>query len=183
MTAAGSSNARLVKRLLLAVTAMFGFGFAMVPLYNVFCDLTGLNGKVGGRVEAVGVEADLNRTVMVEFVANLNQTMPWEFRPEVSRMEVHPGKVYRTSFYAQNRTDRIMVGQAIPSVTPGTAAQHFKKTECFCFNNQPLEGGGVAEMPLQFIIDQDLPRDIKTITLSYTIFDITDMANGAVAAR
>ena len=77
MTAAGSSNARLVKRLLLAVTAMFGFGFAMVPLYNVFCDLTGLNGKVGGRVEAVGVEADLNRTVMVEFVANLNQTMPW----------------------------------------------------------------------------------------------------------
>ena len=153
MTAADSSNARLVKRLLLAVTAMFGFGFAMVPLYNVFCDLTGLNGKVGGRVEAVGVEADLNRTVMVEFVANLNQTMPWEFRPEVSRMEVHPGKVYRTSFYAQNRTDRIMVGQAIPSVTPGTAAQHFKKTECFCFTEQQFAAGEGRDMPVMFMVD------------------------------
>ena len=171
MTAAGSSNARLVKRLLLAVTAMFGFGFAMVPLYNVFCDLTGLNGKVGGRVEAVGVEADLNRTVMVEFVANLNQTMPWEFRPEVSRMEVHPGKVYRTSFYAQNRTDRIMVGQAIPSVTPGTAAQHFKKTECFCFTEQQFAAGEGRDMPVMFMVDPELPNDVQVVTLSYTFFD------------
>jgi cytochrome c oxidase assembly protein subunit 11 len=171
MTAAGSSNARLVKRLLLAVTAMFGFGFAMVPLYNVFCDLTGLNGKVGGRVEAVGVEADLNRTVMVEFVANLNQTMPWEFRPEVSRMEVHPGKVYRTSFYAQNRTDRIMVGQAIPSVTPGTAAQHFKKTECFCFTEQQFAAGEGRDMPVMFMVDPELPDDVQVVTLSYTFFD------------
>ena len=171
MTAADSSNARLVKRLLLAVTAMFGFGFAMVPLYNVFCDLTGLNGKVGGRVEAVGVEADLNRTVMVEFVANLNQTMPWEFRPEVSRMEVHPGKVYRTSFYAQNRTDRIMVGQAIPSVTPGTAAQHFKKTECFCFTEQQFAAGEGRDMPVMFMVDPELPDDVQVVTLSYTFFD------------
>mgnify|MGYP000031213272 FL=1 len=171
MTAAGSSNTRLVKRLLLAVTAMFGFGFAMVPLYNVFCDLTGLNGKVGGRVEAVGVEADLNRTVMVEFVANLNQTMPWEFRPEVSRMEVHPGKVYRTSFYAQNRTDRIMVGQAIPSVTPGTAAQHFKKTECFCFTEQQFAAGEGRDMPVMFMVDPELPDDVQVVTLSYTFFD------------
>ena len=171
MTAADSSNARLVKRLLLAVTAMFGFGFAMVPLYNVFCDLTGLNGKVGGRVEAVGVEADLNRTVMVEFVANLNQTMPWEFRPEVSRMEVHPGKVYRTSFYAQNRTDRIMVGQAIPSVTPGTAAQHFKKTECFCFTEQQFAAGEGRDMPVMFMVDPELPDDVPVVTLSYTFFD------------
>ena len=171
MTAAGSSNARLVKRLLLAVTAMFGFGFAMVPLYNVFCDLTGLNGKVGGRVEAVGVEADLNRTVMVEFVANLNQTMPWEFRPEVSRMEVHPGKVYRTSFYAQNRTDRIMVGQAILSVTPGTAAQHFKKTECFCFTEQQFAAGEGRDMPVMFMVDPELPDDVQVVTLSYTFFD------------
>ena len=171
MTAAGSSNARLVKRLLLAVTAMFGFGFAMVPLYNVFCDLTGLNGKVGGRVEAVGVEADLNRTVMVEFVANLNQTMPWEFRPEVSRMEVHPGKVYRTNFYAQNRTDRLIVGQAIPSVSPGVAAQHFKKTECFCFTEQQFAAGEGRDMPVMFMVDPELPDDVEVVTLSYTFFD------------
>ena len=171
MTAAPASNARLVKRLLLAVTAMFGFGFAMVPLYNVFCDLTGLNGKVGGRVEAVEVEADLNRTVMVEFVANVNQTMPWEFRPEVSRMEVHPGKVYRTSFYAQNRTDRVMVGQAIPSVSPGGAAQHFKKTECFCFTEQQFAAGEGREMPVMFMVDNELPDDVEVVTLSYTFFD------------
>jgi cytochrome c oxidase assembly protein subunit 11 len=171
MTAADSSNARLVKRLLLAVTAMFGFGFAMVPLYNVFCDLTGLNGKVGGRVEAVAVEADLTRTVMVEFVANLNQTMPWEFRPEVSRMEVHPGKVYRTNFYAQNRTDRLMVGQAIPSVSPGVAAQHFKKTECFCFTEQQFAAGEGRDMPVMFMVDPELPDDVEVVTLSYTFFD------------
>jgi cytochrome c oxidase assembly protein subunit 11 len=171
MTAARSSNARLVKRLLLAVTAMFGFGFAMVPLYNVFCDLTGLNGKVGGRVEAVEAEVDLNRTVMVEFVANLNQTMPWEFRPEVSRMEVHPGKVYRTSFYAQNRTDRVMVGQAIPSVSPGIAAQHFKKTECFCFTEQQFAAGEGRDMPVMFMVDPELPDDVEVVTLSYTFFD------------
>jgi cytochrome c oxidase assembly protein subunit 11 len=171
MTAAPASNARLVKRLLLAVTAMFGFGFAMVPLYNVFCDLTGLNGKVGGRVEAVEVEADLNRTVMVEFVANVNQTMPWEFRPEVSRMEVHPGKVYRTSFYAQNRTDRVMVGQAIPSVSPGVAAQHFKKTECFCFTEQQFAAGEGRDMPVMFMVDTELPDDVEVVTLSYTFFD------------
>jgi cytochrome c oxidase assembly protein subunit 11 len=171
MTGMDSSNARLVKRLLLAVTAMFGFGFAMVPLYNVFCDLTGLNGKVGGRVQAVEVEADLNRTVMVEFVANVNQTMPWEFRPEVSRMEVHPGKVYRTSFYAQNRTDRLMVGQAIPSVTPGVAAQHFKKTECFCFTEQQFAAGEGRDMPVMFMVDPELPNDVEVVTLSYTFFD------------
>ena len=171
MTEVPGSNARLVKRLLLAVTAMFGFGFAMVPLYDVFCDLTGLNGKVGGRVEAVQLEADLDRTVMVEFVANLNQTMPWEFRPEVSRMEVHPGKVYRTSFYAQNRTDRLMVGQAIPSVTPGAAAQHFKKTECFCFTEQQFAAGEGRDMPVMFMVDPGLPDDVEVVTLSYTFFD------------
>ena len=171
MTAVQGSNTKLVKRLLLVVTGMFGFGFAMVPLYNVFCDLTGLNGKVGGRVEVAGVEADLNRTVMVEFVANVNQTMPWEFRPEVARMEVHPGKMYRTSFYAHNQTDRLMVGQAIPSVTPGIAAQHFKKTECFCFTEQQFAAGEGRDMPVMFMVDPELPDDVEVVTLSYTFFD------------
>jgi cytochrome c oxidase assembly protein subunit 11 len=128
MTAASTSNGKLVKRLLFVVTGMFAFGFAMVPLYDVFCDITGLNGKTGGRVAVAAVEPDMDRTVMVEFVASVNQSMPWDFKPQVSRMEVHPGKMYRTSYYARNRTDSDMVGQAIPSVTPGVAAQHFKKT-------------------------------------------------------
>jgi len=176
------SNAKLVKRLLLVVTGMFGFGFAMVPLYDVFCDITGLNGKVtGGRAAVAAMEPDLNRTVMVEFVASVNQSMPWDFRPEIARMEVHPGKMYKTSFYARNRTAQTMVGQAIPSVTPGVAAQHFKKTECFCFTNQVLEPGETMEMPMRFILDPDLPKNVPTVSLSYALFDITEMAAGAQA--
>ncbi len=172
MTAVCRSNARMVRRLLLVVAGMFGFGFAMVPLYNVFCDITGLNGKVSGRAAAVAaVEPDLDRTVMVEFVANLNQTMPWDFRPEVARMEVHPGKMYRTSYYARNRTGRVMVGQAIPSVSPGVAAQHFKKTECFCFTEQQFAAGEGRDMPVLFMVDRELPDDVEVVTLSYTFFD------------
>jgi cytochrome c oxidase assembly protein subunit 11 len=172
MTAAGASNARLVRRLLLVVAGMFGFGFAMVPAYNVFCDITGLNGKVNRRAAAVSAfEPDLNRTVTVEFVANVNQTMPWDFRPEVSRMEIHPGKTYRTRFYARNRTHRSMVGQAVPSVTPGVAAQHFKKTECFCFTEQQFAAGEGRDMPVLFMVDPELPADVEVVTLSYTFFD------------
>jgi len=172
VTATAGSNQKLVKRLLFAVVGMFGFGFAMVPLYNVLCDITGLNGKTGGRVAIAEVlEPDLSRTVMVEFIANVNLSMPWEFKPVVARMEVHPGKMYRTSFHARNRTDKTMVGQAIPSVTPGLAAQHFKKTECFCFTEQQFSAGEGRDMPLLFMVDRELPEDIKVVTLSYTFFD------------
>ena len=172
MTGATASHGRQVKRLLFVVLGMFGFGFAMVPLYDVLCDITGLNGKTSGRVAiAEEFEPDLNRTVTVEFIANVNQSMPWDFTPLVSRMEVHPGKMYRTSFHARNRTDRIMVGQAIPSVTPGLAAQHFKKTECFCFTEQQFSAGEGRDMPLLFMVDTELPEDIKVLTLSYTFFD------------
>jgi cytochrome c oxidase assembly protein subunit 11 len=172
MTTGTESNRKVVKRLLFAVVGMFGFGFAMVPLYNVLCDITGLNGKTGGRVAIAEVlEPDLSRTVTVEFIANVNQSMPWDFTPEVSRMQVHPGKMYRTSFHAKNRTDRSMVGQAIPSVTPGLAAQHFKKTECFCFTEQQFSAGEGRDMPLLFMVDRELPDDIKVLTLSYTFFD------------
>jgi len=172
MTASTGSNTRLVKRLLFVVAGMFAFGFAMVPLYDVLCDITGINGKTGGRVAIAAVfEPDLDRTVMVEFIANVNQSMPWDFTPVVSRMEVHPGKMYRTSFHAKNRTDRTMVGQAIPSVTPGLAAQHFKKTECFCFTEQQFSAGEGRDMPLMFMVDPELPEEIGVVTLSYTFFD------------
>ena len=172
MTTSAVSNPKLVKRLLFVVAGMFGFGFAMVPLYDVLCDITGINGKTGGRVAiAAVIEPDLDRTVMVEFIASVNQSMPWDFKPTVSRMEVHPGTMYRTSFHAKNRTDQTMIGQAIPSVTPGLAAQHFKKTECFCFTEQQFSAGEGRDMPLMFMVDPELPEEIGVVTLSYTFFD------------
>jgi cytochrome c oxidase assembly protein subunit 11 len=150
----------------------------------VLCDALGINGKTSGQAyTSVQAEIDESRLVTVQFVATNNEGMPWEFGPSTTAMKVHPGAVNDTVFYARNPLPRAMVAQAIPSVSPARAAEYFHKTECFCFNQQPLEGQAEADMPLQFIIDQDLPRDIKTITLSYTIFDVTDMANGAVAAR
>lgn len=160
------------------VAGMFGFVFAMVPLYDVFCDITGLNGKTSGNpAVAREVQPDLSRTVMVEFVASVNETMPWDFKPTVTRMEVHPGQMYRTSYYAKNRTGRTMIGQAIPSVTPGQAARHFKKTECFCFTEQEFGAGEGRDMPLLFMVDPELPEEIEVLTLAYTFFDKQKVVN------
>jgi len=166
-----TANQKIIRRLLFGVVGMFGFGFAMVPLYSVFCDITGINGKTGGRVAIAATEPDMDRTVTVEFITSVNQSMPWDFRPEVTSMEVHPGKMYRTTFYARNRTDKPMVGQAIPSVTPGIAALHFKKTECFCFTEQQFSAGEGRDMPLMFMVDRELPDEIGQLTLSYTFFE------------
>ncbi len=167
------------------VIAMFAFVFVvMVPLYNVLCDALGINGKTSGeRYEAAQIQVDESREVTIQFVATNNGGMPWEFGPTTTMMKVHPGAVNDTVFYARNPLSRDMVAQAIPSISPSRAAEYFHKTECFCFNQQPLQGQQSAEMPLQFIVDQDLPRDIKTITLSYTIFDVTDMVKDVVASR
>jgi cytochrome c oxidase assembly protein subunit 11 len=168
------ANAKLIRRLLFVVVGMFGFGFAMVPLYDVFCDITGLNGKTG-TVEASAYDGkvDTSRTVTVEFIASLNESMPWEFAPVIRRMQVHPGQVYEASYRARNVNSIAMTGQAIPSVTPSVAALHFKKTECFCFTQQHFEAGEELEMPLRFVVDPDLPKDISTVTLAYTFFDVT----------
>jgi cytochrome c oxidase assembly protein subunit 11 len=172
-------------KLVTVAVAMFAFVFVvMVPLYNVLCDALGINGKTSGQAyTSVQAKVDESRTVTVQFMATNNEGMPWEFGPSVTAMKVHPGAVNDTVFHARNPLPEAMVAQAIPSVSPARAAAYFHKTECFCFNQQPLDGDSSAQMPLQFIVDQDLPRDIRTITLSYTIFDVTDMAGGAVAAR
>jgi len=172
-------------KLVVVAVAMFAFVFVvMVPLYDVLCDALGINGKTSGQAyTSVQAAVDESRIVTIQFVATNNEGMPWEFGPSTTAMKVHPGAVNDTVFHARNPMPRAMVAQAIPSVSPARAAEYFHKTECFCFNQQPLDGNTTAEMPLQFIIDQDLPRDIKTITLSYTIFDVTEMAGGAVAAR
>jgi cytochrome c oxidase assembly protein subunit 11 len=174
-----------VAKLAMGAVAMFAFVFVvMVPLYNVLCDALGINGKTSGeRYEAVQIQVDESRVVTIQFVATNNEGMPWEFGPTTTMMKVHPGAVNDTVFYARNPLPRDMVAQAIPSISPARAVEFFHKTECFCFNQQPLQGQQSADMPLQFIIDQDLPRDIHTITLSYTIFDVTDMVKDAVASR
>lgn len=165
--------------------AMFAFVFVvMVPLYNVLCDALGINGKTSGDAyTAVSAAVDTSREITVQFIATNNDGMPWEFRPQVTQVKVHPGATNDTVFLAANPTSMPMIAQAIPSVTPSRAAGYFHKTECFCFNQQPLDGKASVEMPLQFVIDQDLPRDIRTITLSYTLFDVTAMAKDQIASR
>ncbi|MEM7195184.1 MAG: cytochrome c oxidase assembly protein [Pseudomonadota bacterium] len=153
---------------------MFGFGYLMVPIYNILCDITGLNGKTGSisQTEADRVVVDTERLVRVEFVSTLNQGAEWDFGPEVTSMMVHPGQQYKTSFFAHNQRNQQVVGQAVPSVSPGKAATYFNKTECFCFNQQLFDPMERRDMPLIFIVDPDLPRGIDTVTLSYTFFDI-----------
>ena len=172
-------NSRSFVRIAAVALAMFGFGYLLVPLYDVFCEITGLNGKTG-RVDEAAVaaryEPDTSRLVTVQFVANNNLGMPWEFAPTVASMEVHPGRVYSTAFTAHNPTGRDMVGQAVPSVAPGKASRYFNKTECFCFNQQPLAAGESKEMPLRFIVDPNLPGDVTMLTLAYTVFDVSQVA-------
>ena len=174
-----------VLKLVTVVVAMFAFVFVvMVPLYNVLCDALGINGKTSAQAYVAAPAAvDTERSVTVQFIATNNDSMPWEFRPQVTFMAVHPGAANDTVFFAANPTMQQMVAQAIPSVSPARAAEYFHKTECFCFNRQPLEGQSDTLMPLQFIVDQDLPKDIKTITLSYTLFDVTDRVSERIASR
>jgi cytochrome c oxidase assembly protein subunit 11 len=174
-----------VIKLVAVAVMMFAFVFVvMVPLYNVLCDALGINGKPAAQAyTAAPAKVDESRTVTIQFIASNNEGMPWEFAPSTTMMKVHPGAVNGTVFHARNPLPVAMVAQAIPSISPARAAQYFHKTECFCFNQQPLDGESSAELPLQFIVDQDLPRDIGTITLSYTIFDVTDMVGAAVVAR
>ena len=175
------SITRTVAKLSVVVVAMFAFVFVvMVPLYNVLCDALGINGKyTAGQYEVVEAAVDTSREIRVQFVATNNDGMPWEFHPSQSVLHVHPGAVTDTTFYAKNTTPKAMVAQAIPSFSPARAAQYFHKTECFCFHQQPLAEGAEANMPLQFIVDQDIPDDINVITLSYTIFDVTEMVSGS----
>ncbi len=166
-----AANKRVTARLFLVVLAMFGFGFAMVPLYDVLCDLTGLNGKTGvANAAALDGVVDTERWVTVEFTAHVNSRLPWKFYPKQKRLRVHPGKVYAASYYAENLAEVAVTGQAVPSVTPSRSARYFSKTECFCFNQQRLEAGQEEEMPLRFIVDKSLPAEISTITLAYTFF-------------
>lgn len=168
-------NNKMVIRLVVIVMGMFGFGFALVPLYDVFCDLTGINGKTDNTAASYQmVEVDESRSITVEFITKTMTGMPWEFRAETFRMEVHPGELSTVGFYVRNPSNSNMVAQAIPSVSPGEAALYLNKTECFCFNQQPLDSGAEAYMPMQFYVDPQLPEDISYFTVQYTLYDVTE---------
>lgn len=154
---------------------MFAFGFALVPIYNSLCKTLGINGKTNTTsIEyKVGTRVDKEREVLVEFVATNNSSLPWLFYPKTKKIRVHPGEIAQLSFYAENKSGHSMTVQAIPSVTPGIAAKYLKKTECFCFTYQRLNENEAMDMPLLFHLDPELPADIHTITLAYTLFDIT----------
>ncbi|ACJ31450.1 Cytochrome c oxidase assembly protein CtaG/Cox11 [Shewanella piezotolerans WP3] len=169
------SNRKLITMLLLGAVGMFGFGFALVPLYDVLCDTLGINGKTQSTASVYKpVTVDKNRTVTIEFVSQVQSDMPWEFKPQMNSMQVHPGELIRTHFVAKNLSANHIVGQAIPSVSPGQGAAYFNKTECFCFNQQVLAATATADLPLIFYVDPELPDSISTLTLSYTLYNITD---------
>ena len=177
---------RTVLKLVLVAFGMFGFGFALVPLYTVFCEITGLNGKTGEQyTQSTVEEIDKDRLVTIQFLTNNNVDMPWDFRPQVRSMKVHPGELNTTNFYVRNTARTTMTAQAVPSVTPFMAATYLHKTECFCFEQQQLASGESLDMPLRFIIDRDVPAEIETLTLSYTLFDITEQPQDqpAIAAE
>lgn len=168
------NKTKTVKKLMLIVFGMFGFGFALVPLYDVFCDITGLNGKTATTAASVNEDGiDESRTITVQFISRTAKGIPWQFEPMINEIKVHPGEMKLVKFYAKNESVKDIIGQAVPSVSPGKAAIYFQKIECFCFNSQPLKAQEDIEMALQFYVDAELPEEVSTITLSYTLYDIT----------
>ncbi len=159
-------------KLSLLVVGMFGFGYLMVPLYDIICDITGLNGKTSSVAVSAPTESNASdRLVTVEFVSVVNSSAAWTFKPVQRTMQVVPGQTYNASYEVVNLSGHPAVGQAVPSVAPSSAAKYFNKIECFCFTRQEFEAGGRKVMPLVFFIEEDLPRSIDTVTLSYTYFD------------
>jgi len=168
-----SFNRSMLVKLIVMAAVMFGFGFALVPLYRAICQITGVNNLVKRDVtagEAKNTQVDLTRTVSIEFDANARG--PLGFTPESNSMDVHPGEVTVIKYRVTNEQNRAVRAQAIPSYAPGLAVEYFKKIECFCFTQQTLAAHETREMPVVFYVDPKLPRDVKTITLSYTFFEL-----------
>jgi len=167
------TNKKTAGRLLLVAVAMFGFGYALVPLYDLLCDVTGLNGKTqrSELAETKSLKVNTDRLVKVEFTTQVNTNLPWKFKALQGKISVHPGEMTTVKFLAKNLSSEAVTGQAIPSVAPSKAANHFKKIECFCFNQQTLQPGEEKEMAVQFVIDEKLAPGVDTITLAYTFFN------------
>ena len=164
----------LVVKVAAIAVAMFAFGFALVPLYDVFCAITGFGGKTASAAVAVVETPDPSRTVRVEFLASVARGTPFELAPEISHMDVHPGQLYETHFRARNLTGSPLVAQAVPSVAPGPAARYFNKAECFCFTSQQFEPHEELTLKLAFMVATELPQHVDTLSLSYTYFTVSN---------
>ena len=178
-----SANIRMVGKLVVVTAGMFAFGYALVPLYKAICEMTGINilslserqvpggGTAGRDVKLpANTQVDTSRTITVEFDANARG--PWQFKPAQRSVQVHPGQLTTVMYEFQNTQNRRMAAQAIPSYAPNQAAAHFNKLECFCFNQYTLEPGEKKQWPVSFVIDPKLSKDVTTITLSYTFFEV-----------
>jgi cytochrome c oxidase assembly protein subunit 11 len=172
-----ADNRRMVGKLVVVILLMFGFGYALVPIYRTICEALGINvlarsevqsGEDGGA--AVNSQVDLGRVVTVEFDANARG--PWDFKPAQAKIDVHPGEVTTVMYEFRNRQNRTITAQAIPSYAPAVAMAHFKKLECFCFSQQVLKPGESRQWPVVFVVDRKLPKNVRTITLSYTFFEV-----------
>jgi len=185
--AIGAENRKMVGKLAVVAAGMFAFGYALIPIYKHICELTGINilalGEKqvpGGSTAAANSQVDRTRTITVEFDANARG--PWMFKPAQASIQVHPGELATVMYEFQNVQDRRMAAQAIPSYAPRNAAAHFNKLECFCFNQYTLEPGEKKQWPVAFVIDPRLPKDVKTITLSYTFFEVGGKTPAAPSA-
>lgn len=165
----------------IAAAIMFGFCFAMVPLYNLLCKQIGINTSIAGsslitaaQASEISKNVDMSREITVQFTTTNHKGMPWDFFPNTKSIKVHPGQTTKVTFHVKNPTDHDMVSQAIPSMTPGEAVSHFHKIQCFCFNQQALKAHEEQNMAMVFQIDKDLPKEIHVITLAYTLFDVSN---------
>ena len=167
-----AANKTLTLKLLGFALGSFAFGFALIPLYDVLCDITGFgNQKALSQQRLTVEEPDDSRTITVDFIADLPSVGNWEFRPSVGSMKIHPGRLYETEFTARNLTGQDTIAQAIPNIAPGQAAGYFRKTECFCFTPQKFLADEARPMVVRFVVDPAIPRSVDRITLSYTFYD------------
>jgi cytochrome c oxidase assembly protein subunit 11 len=180
------SNNKSLRIMIVVVLLMFGFGYALVPLYDLLCDITGLNGKTGrldsaqANTEIVTAVSDVfsrkERWVTVQFNSDTGTGLPWEFKPLANKIRVRLGEQNLVYFLARNTSNEAITGQAVPNVVPGRAARHFKKVECFCFSRQTLKPGETKKMPVRFVVQKGLDKRVDAVVLSYTFFN-TDKAS------
>ena len=178
MVTQAQSNLLTMRKLFIVAVAMFGFGFALVPFYKKICEVTGVNNVIKADA-VVNTQVDAARFVTIEFDSNLSGKLPWIFRPLQTSVRIHPGELTTVMYEIRNASDHAVTGQAIPSYGPQLAARYFKKLECFCFTQQTLQPGETRQMPVVFVIEQGLPDDVSTITLSYAFFEIEGTAKKA----
>lgn len=173
------ANAVMLKKLLIFTLIMFVFGFALVPFYEKFCEVTGINNLLQPDIQAKEIRVDESRWITVEFDAN-TRGLPWQFKPLQNNARIHPGEPVNVIYEITNNSDREINAQAIPSYSPRFLDKHLKKFECFCFTKQVLKPNETRQMPVQFVIEPGLPEDIHTVTISYTFFELPDGAAAAV---